>query len=576
MTIQSTRMMSVFIIGLLALFLGLRTLGITADPPFITAGIGTAMDDTDWAHNARSKALTGEWMPDLMRSTITAPVTGGLDYLSFRLFGTGYAQSRLPNVVFSVLTALLIYLLIARQYGRPLGIVGMAMVGLCFSYLMHNRMSRPETVNTFFMVLNLLCWQRLVITRSSWTAFSVGLLCVFLPFCKINELYWIGVNGLFSIVFARMYVVQGDWKLLFPRIIVSALAGALVMAIVAAVWLAINWHDFVRIIGGNGQDVSAGVRKLVLTAHTLLFQNTFFIRMPVIVLLSSLGYVALYFETVVRRRELRADNIDWIAVFCGIWIPLQLITMSFFIAYPYRFVSLVPPMVILSTKGICWLLASDGNGAISALRSQRGTVMISAWLCPVGVVLSAQCLTVILGYQWFFSMTFPQFISTLVFAAAGGIIAASIGIWFRRKSVKYPMDWLLEQRSHFAAMLIAVSLTVNIAQYLYWASDRTYTQYQASEALRSLGNAKVFGGWAMHLSLENRIRPIPLNDRLWNPYEMAINDREGRYFLAGWSEVLGENSFSPKMAVVLKARNAKLVKEFIVGKYTVQLYEAGN
>lgn len=80
----------------------------------------------------------------------------------------------------------------------------------------------------------------------------------------------------------------------------------------------------------------------------------------------------------------------------------------------------------------------------------------------------------------------------------------------------------------------------------------------------------------MHLSLENRIRPIPLNDRLWNPYEMAINDREGRYFLAGWSEVLGENSFSPKMAVVLKARNAKLVKEFIVGKYTVQLYEAGN
>ena len=74
--------------------LALRALFPLADPPWLsTIGI-TWHDEGVWAHNARNKALFGQWRLDQWNPMYVSPVFTGLEYLSFSAFGVGLWQAR--------------------------------------------------------------------------------------------------------------------------------------------------------------------------------------------------------------------------------------------------------------------------------------------------------------------------------------------------------------------------------------------------------------------------------------------------------------------------------------------------
>src|SRR4029078_10713298 len=97
------RLILFLILALAALMRGLYP---AADPPW-NPSVGVVWhDEGPWVHNARNKALFGQWSLDQWNPVYIAPVFTGLEYVAFRSFGVGVRQARLvPEIVrlFSVL-----------------------------------------------------------------------------------------------------------------------------------------------------------------------------------------------------------------------------------------------------------------------------------------------------------------------------------------------------------------------------------------------------------------------------------------------------------------------------------------
>ena len=74
-----------------------------ADPPWrSTVGV-VWHDEGAWVHNARNKALFGDWRQDEWNPVFIAPVFTALEYASFAAFGVGVRQARLVSEVAGVL-----------------------------------------------------------------------------------------------------------------------------------------------------------------------------------------------------------------------------------------------------------------------------------------------------------------------------------------------------------------------------------------------------------------------------------------------------------------------------------------
>ena len=96
---MTSRRFAAGLTGIALLALVLRGLFPAADPPWrSTVGV-VWHDEGAWVHNARNKALYGEWRQDEWNPVYIAPVFTALEYVSFRAFGVGVRQARLVSEI---------------------------------------------------------------------------------------------------------------------------------------------------------------------------------------------------------------------------------------------------------------------------------------------------------------------------------------------------------------------------------------------------------------------------------------------------------------------------------------------
>src|SRR5262245_66392128 len=82
---------------LLALAALMRGLYPAADPPW-NPSVGIVWhDEGPWVHNARHKALFGQWSLDQWNPMYVAPGVTGLAYWAVRLFGGGGREARMVS-----------------------------------------------------------------------------------------------------------------------------------------------------------------------------------------------------------------------------------------------------------------------------------------------------------------------------------------------------------------------------------------------------------------------------------------------------------------------------------------------
>src|SRR4029450_6237332 len=154
---DSFRSMLLLILGLSAV---MRALYPAADPPW-NPSVGIVWhDEGPWVHNARNKAMFGQWSTDQWNPVYIAPVFTGLEYVAFRSLGVGVRQARVMPEVCGLLSVWLLALGVARLGGRRAGLIAAALLGTNYFYVMWNRAALMEGPMVAFMVASWYCYVR--------------------------------------------------------------------------------------------------------------------------------------------------------------------------------------------------------------------------------------------------------------------------------------------------------------------------------------------------------------------------------------------------------------------------------
>ena len=193
----------------------LRGLFPSADPPWrSTVGV-VWHDEGAWVHNARNKALFGEWRQDEWNPVYLAPVFTALEYASFKAFGVGVRQARLVSEVAGVLSVILLALGLRRLAGDRAGLIAGALLATNYVYVMYDRAAIMEALMAAFIVASWYCSTRAE-QAPRWGALA-GLMATLAFFTKAAAAFYVGALGLVAVV----RIVEWRWAAHEPPLQVS-------------------------------------------------------------------------------------------------------------------------------------------------------------------------------------------------------------------------------------------------------------------------------------------------------------------------------------------------------------------
>jgi hypothetical protein len=505
-----------------------------ADPPWrSTVGV-VWHDEGAWVHNARNKALFGEWRQDEWNPVYVAPVFTALEYASFKAFGVGVRQARLVSEAAGLLSVILLALGVRRLGGDRAGLIAGALLAVNYVYVMYNRAAIMEALMAAFIVASWYCSTRAE-REPRWGALA-GVMATLAFFTKAAAAFYVGALGLAMLI----RLVEG-WNAGAGRSrplddsVVSAfrrnsslwtLGGlAVSFGIITLLFVLPHWRDYqfynwqMSVTRKPSYDLVSVLQRV--TWFPILHDT--FSRMWAVL---ALGLIGAWGILARWRRAADAERLLflWVSVGC-----LELLIHD--VGNERRLVFLIPALVALAslvlTRGS--LLPDEAAGVT------RRTILL---LSPA-ILYSAYVLTGPLARMPFLAEVHAHALShTVRLAAAAGFVlgAAIVWSWPRVAAIAGRPLW-----TPFAAnALVWVFAAWNLVQFGEWALNRTYKNYEASLALgRALPpGTLVQGKLANGLSLENRIRPVFIGHGFGNFADRKDRD-DVRYILSYTTPWLG-------------------------------------
>jgi 4-amino-4-deoxy-L-arabinose transferase-like glycosyltransferase len=503
-----------------------RGLFPTADAPW-NPPVGIVWhDEGAWVHNARNKALFGQWSEDQWNPMYIAPVFTGLEYVSFRALGVGVWQARLVPEILGLASVLLLGLGVARQAGRAGGVIAAALLGTNYVYVMWNRTALMEGPMVAFMVAAWYCYARMDDNPRWGAAASV---CAWLAFFTKAA----------AAFFVAAIVVDACIALLAPGRGVRdrpedaanaaqaarwTLGGLLLGGAVAFLTFVLpNWTDY-RFYNWQmsvTRKPSYGVKSLIDRVTWFPVLHDMFTRMwfvLVLAVITALGSMSRWRE----RRPAERLLLLWVGLGA-----LELILHD--VGNERRFIFFIPALVGL---------ASIALGRARAVPDTVEHIPRMRALAAMPVVLYASY--VVIGAL--VRLAFIREVSPNVRLAAGLAVvltAVLYGTWPRIPRALARGGW--QSSTSFALALLVCG--GQLVQYGQWAVGRSYKNYAASVELgRYLPpGTLVHGKLANGLSLENRIKPVFVGREFGNYADRKTRD-DVRYILTYIAPSLGYES----------------------------------
>ncbi len=526
------RTFAAWLLAILAAAAVLRGLFPAADPPWRTTVGIVWHDEGAWTHNARNKALWGEWIQDAWNPMYIAPVFTGLEYVSFRFLGVGLGQARLMPALLGVVSVLVISLGVAGLAGHRTGLIAGALLATNYVYVMWNRTAMMEGPMTAFMVVAWYCYARAQREpRWGWVA---GICALVAFFTKASAAFFLAALSLDAAATA-LGLWHADHR---GRRAAWATLGGLavggVMAVVAFVlpnwseYRFYNWQMSVTRKPGYGLGDLQNRVSWFATRHTL------FGRMWSILVVAAMGALS----TLARWRH--TDPAERLLV---LWLGLGALEVVAHDVSERRFVMLVPPLVAVAAI----VLGRERRFAseqVAGLTRRAALLGLPAVGFAAFVAAGALVALLFLNESW---------LTVRVSAAIAAALAAFVyGTW--------PLvpRWLSAPRWSVRVAIVVAALLVSadVVQYVQWAASRTYKNYAASVELgRHLPpGTLVHGKLANGLSLENRIRPVFVGRGFGN-YDDRKRRDDVRYILTYTAPSLGFESQAgnPVIVEVLEA-----------------------
>jgi len=500
-----------FLLAILVLGGALRLLFPAADPPWRTPVGIVWHDEGAWVHNARSKALFGQWRLDEWNPMYIAPVFTGLEYLSFASFGVGVKQARLVNELAGLASVLLLSFGVRRIGGNVSGLIAGGLLATNYVYVMYDRAAIMEALMAACIVASWYCSVRG--QERPWWGAPAGLMAVLAFFTKAAAAFYIGALGLAALI---QLLPAGDrpGESESRRAALYTLAGlAIALGIIGAIFVLPNWSEY-RFYNWQmsvTRKPSYDVKSILDRVSWFPILHDTFTRMWFELCVGVIGAWGILFRW--RRTQIGERLLMlWLAV--G---TLELLVHD--VGNERRFVFLIPALI-----GVTSLVLGRGSGLLPAEAARIPRPR--AWLAAPLVLYSAYVIVGPIARLPFLYIVRESVRLSAVLALLFGF--GVLFTWRRSISLLSRGEW----RVRAAAGLTIAIMTADLVQFVQWSSSRTYKNYDASLAIgRALPEGTlVHGKLANGLALENRIRPVFVGHGFGN-FDDRLRRDDVRYIL---------------------------------------------
>jgi hypothetical protein len=488
----------------------LRGIFPVADPPWrSTVGV-VWHDEGAWTHNARNKALFGEWRQDEWNPVFIAPVFTALEYASFKAFGVGLRQARLVSEAAGVLSVILLALGVRRIGGDRAGLIAGTLLATNYVYVMYDRAAIMEALMAAFIVASWYCSTRA--ERSPWWGALAGVMATLAFFTKAAAAFYVGALGL--VVLVRLLPPKGgNYKNPIDHPVASAfrrktslwtLVGlAVSFGVIAAVFVLPHWHayQFYNWQVSVTRKPSYGLSSMLQRVSWFPILHDTFSRMWGVLVLGVFGVWGILARW---RRASDAERLLFLWVAAG---SLELLLHD--VSNERRFVFLIPALVALASV----VLVRGSLLPEEAARVPRRTLLILApAILYTGYVISAP-----VARLPFLEEVYAGTLRHAVRLGAAAGLALGLAViagWPRLTAAANRRNW----SATVATVLVFLFAAWNLVQFGDWALHRSYKNYEASLALgRALPpETLVQGKLANGLALDNRIRPLFIGHEFGN------------------------------------------------------------
>jgi len=528
-----------------------------ADPPWFSSPGVVWHDEGAWVHNARNRALTGNWQVDgdQWNPMYITPVLTGLEFLSFRAFGVGLWQARLVSQAMGVLAVLLLGLGVARIGGRLAGLVAAGLLATNFVAIAYDRAALMEATMVSLIVASWYCYGRAA--ESPRWGVAAGFAAILAYLTKASAVFFVAAlafGALLSIVRPGDAVSEDQTQLRrLTRGAWLTLVGLAVACLVSlVVFIAPHWQDyqFYNWQVSVTRKPSYTLKAFVDRATWLPIVHDLFTRMWVVTLLAVGSGLGLFFRW---RRVAPAERL------LVLWEALGVTELVFHdVGNERRLVFLIPGLVALAALG----LARDRR----LLDPDVARVSVSRAIAAAPIVFG--CMYVISGAAirlWFL----PQ-IHEGIFRSAvrwSAVVAALAGLavyvtWPRLPGRLSQLRW----GATAGILAVAVILSADLWQFSSWAAMRTYKNYDAMLAVAQWlpPGTVVHGKLANGLALESRITPWFVGRGFGN-YADRTTRGDIRYLLTYTYPAIGYEG-SVITDVLAASPGWKIIREFDVAE----------
>ena len=542
---QYSLALALTVLAALALRCGLAL----ADPPWhATVGI-VWHDEGAWLHNARNMALFGAWRLDEWNPMYLSPVFTALEYASFRLFGVGLWQARLVSALLGTVSVLCLAGAVRQASNRRSGLIAGMLLATNYVWVMWNRAALLETMMVSFMVLSAAAYVRAHRGRAWLWGMAAGVFAILAFFTKAAAAFFLVALGVEALFAAFRASPRPRHTLRWNSAGVATLAGlGIATAVAVACFVVPNWQEF-RFYNWQmsvTRKPAYTLRAFVDRASWLPVVHDFFTRMWVLLLLAigGLSSAALRWRA---AEPLERLSVLWIGLGC-----LELVAHD--VGNERRLVFLIPPMVAMAAMVIGRdrrLLHPDLAG-LSRLRA----LALAPFVLAAFYLLSGSAVR--LGFLY----------EVRPAVRLGALLAVSAAAALYLTWPRLPA-WCSHGRwsSTAAAILVAIMVAGDVAQYGQWVLHRTYANYEAMVELRNWlpPGTLVQGKLANGLSLESRVRPIFVGNGFGN-FDDRLRRADIRYLLTYTRPRLG---YEGRVILdVLAHRPWRIVRTFRVSEST--------
>ncbi|MGH9371517.1 MAG: ArnT family glycosyltransferase [Vicinamibacterales bacterium] len=507
---RDTLVFAVALGGVCVIALALRILFLTADAPW-NPFVGIVWhDEGAWVHNARNRALFGQWSLDGWNPMYVAPVFTALEYGSFVAFGVGVWQARLVSVVAGMASGVLGALGVRRLAGPMAGIVAGALLATNYVYVMYNRAAIMEATMVAFIVAAWYCYVRAQ-ESPVWGA-AAGVCALLSFFTKAAAAFFIAALVLEALIAAAR--LRPAETATGRRAGVAALAGLAGAAICAWIFfVGPNWTEYQFY---NWQ--MSVTRKPTYTLGALIDRASWFpvlhdlfTRMWLVLLVATAGAL-----TWLSRWRLLAPPLRLLLLWIGLGV-VELIVHD--VGNERRFIFFIPALIAMASIVLGGTRAFDTTDL--ARMPRRRALLALPVVLFAGYVLSSAAIRLMFLYE----------IRPVVRLATATAILLTVALYASWPAVP---RWLSRERWTARAGLAVAALVCagDVAQFAQWAAGRSYENVTASVRLGSIlpPDTLVHGKLANGLALENRIRPVFVGRNFGNYADRKRRD-DVRYIL---------------------------------------------